>query len=379
MVRLAIVAGGYYRKPIELKAWASGEKFDLGEIRLESVAELNFEIRDKKTGDPLRGARVILSEVDPLLIPEVNERGIYSLFSEGQATLDREMQRVSTRTDEFGKCSLMPFSADHLELRVTASLRASYRQPGFVLPESSQTFEIELERSARVSLQVVDSEGVPAGDSWVVFDRPDGLAERGPLYSDQEGWVVIPKAWPGNYQFRALSAPLLAPGIDPNSSWDPWQFMTSPVTELDVEGGATLEQRVPLGASHPLHGRVTRGGQPVVGASVFVAPFPESLDAELVHAQLVHYGRTYPWLAETDEQGAFAVEGILAGTNFVQIREPGHGYTYFTEVEVGASDTASAIQLPENWPPSESRKVAPGPGSSANYAPLIQKILNDER
>lgn len=358
-VQLFIESSGYYRYAIPIGDWKAGETYDLGELRLQSVAELSFRILDRQTEEPLKGARVVLAELPEQPFSDVDERGVTALVT-SPPPVRRELQRVFARTDETGRCRLTPFHAQRLELRVSAPLRAAYTVQPFTLPEESREFTIALERSSRLSLQVTDHEGFARGDSWLVWEGPSPLADRGPLFTDDEGWVVLPKAWPGTYRFHALPVPLLDVGSPLGLSWDPWKDYPARWVELEVPPGETMEARIPLVEMHGMTGFVKRGGQPVKGASIFASPYPQSLPAELVHALLVSELRDYPWLDETDEDGWFVLEGVPAGTLHVQVREEGHGYTHFQTVEWQGGPKDVILDLPTDWPPAQPRSLGPG-------------------
>ena len=384
-VRLHIECSGYYRLNFPLADWKAGESIDLGVLEMQPVAELNFRVMDRKTGEPLKGARVVLTEVDPTEPLDVDDRGVAPIFLSPRVGNGRELQRVFARTDETGRCQLTPFHARHLELRVSAPLRASYYLRPFELPEESAEFTVALERSVRASIQITDAEGTPRGESWLIRRSPDPHAESSPLFSDDEGWVVLPKAWPGVYRLQALPAPLLTHGVDFGLAWDPWKNYPGPWVELEIPAGDSFEARIALPPTWSVQGSVQRAGQPVSGASVFLSPYPGGLATELIHALLVREGRSYPWLAETDERGRFVIEAVPQGPLYAQVREPHHGWTHFEKIEGASAPPGGAarselsnqtIELPPNWPPAEPRGQPTSSGAAPLAAPLIEELLN---
>ncbi|MEZ6019640.1 MAG: hypothetical protein R3F17_05905 [Planctomycetota bacterium] len=349
-MQLAIEADGFYRYELPLDDWLGGKSKDLGAVAMTPVAELSFEVQRAAQGSPLREALITLREMEGPVADMVEPDGSVTFLRNGDE-VDRTPRSVSVRADAEGKAKLTPISAPRLELKVSAALHADFYQRDFHLPDGARTYRIELPRGARAGVRIVDADGDYWSHAWLLVEPPSDHAERGPYWTDDNGWTVLPKAWPGTWRMRALPDALPVLGLDFGRPWDPWQGYDVAWQEVILAPGGDHEVELRLPPLAVVAGHVTHGGEPVEGASLFLSPYPASVESELLHAMLESAGSGHPWLGTTDEDGEFYLERIPAGMRHMQVRLPGNKRSFHAQLQVESDVDDWAIDVPADWQP----------------------------
>ena len=379
---LAVESLGFYRQELPLEEWlAQAEKgdgpVDGGRVELQTISQLSFEVVDKENGRPVRNAKVTLMEADPLELQYVTETGTLPVFS-GGAVVDRSRRTVYEWVDDEGHSELTPFTAPRLDLKVSAATMATHWVRDFQLPTKDETYRVEMVPGTRMSLRILDAEGDPRGVTWVVLEGPGPQAEAGTRFTDDEGWLSLPKVYPGTYRFRPLPSCVPEHGMEIGRDWDPWAGVGFPWVEVEIPRAKQWEGEIRLPALHLVTGTVTQGGKPVQGASVFIAPYPESIEAEFLHALMVRESRPHAWLDVTDKDGAFYLEELPKGAMFAQVRLEGGTQTYFQALDLQGDVEKWQVELPAAWDGKARREVRLAPGASVVAQGIAQELLGGQ-
>jgi hypothetical protein len=283
----------------EIAAWESGLRLESGEERLVEVAlgagvRVTGRVVVRGTGEPVAGAEVKLE-------PELRR----------VPPIVREVRERRTTTDHAGLFALAGVAPGTARVDVSSPWGGRRRTELDVRGGGvDEVLEVELPGPASIEGVVLDADGGPVPDAWVrvgVNARSMDMAKL--LAGDanpQPGPTLARTGSTGTFRLEQVpaGARLVVAAAAPSAESGP---LTASETVGRLEPGelrSGVELRLPRTLT--LHGTVTtREGVPIVGEEL-----------------RVHTGdgreRTLHARVESDEDGAFEVEGVPEGT--VQVR-----------------------------------------------------------
>ena len=320
-----VVARGYAPLDLDLPDLSAGGEFDLGTLRMTPVPQLTVRVTDGETGEPVEGARVELAvAADPMsggTFEARITRRVEMTTDDGGVVEVSGPELDTARTDEDGVAVLDSHPGKRVDISVSHRDYAEGRLSGVVLPEDADSeHELALGKGGTVVVSVFDAAGDPLPGATVMRQRmsdADGLISELSAWSmdsdDREvtgpdGVARFERLASGTHAFKLSEASTVPSGGDVfiaisetgDGSW----------TELEVAEGETYELTLQESERFAVYGRVTEGGQPLVGARVSAKPKSDD-----------PFGRMGPGMIElgggggerTDKDGDYRVEGLEPG------------------------------------------------------------------
>lgn len=347
-VRLTIEAAGYREFSRDDISVALGRETDLGVIALEPAPVVSVTVLDSKTGAPVAGARVTLSEVEDEP-PAGSRRFRQTIRVEdegGDVSVDDGRSR-SAKTDEQGVATINSFEESKCRVRVEHRDHAPYQSEVFT-PGKGELVErvAKLSGGGSVKLTLLSARGERVPSSRIDHRAPGtndefmGLPSRGnALVTNSEGQLVVDSLEPGVHRFRPHGSAQEGPvfvmrgGGGDDEGWSEVEVTEGDVAELTI----TAPMRVNVA------GRIREGGQDLAGARVGLQRKREGGNGEEDMLPPMMMGGSN---AKTDGQGRYTLANIESGDYTLTVRHPTRAMPTEYDVHVGDDDVRYDVELP---------------------------------
>ncbi len=354
---LRIAAVGYAPYEVEGLALSPGQDTELGQIALEPLPLLTVRVLDDISGEPLAGARVTLSEVEPEERGGTGRRIAVEAFAGdggsegGDIHIGGGGERQTARTDEQGVARLTSLAGRSLRLAVRHDGHAPWRSEAFQAAAGPEERVVRLGLGGTVTVRMLDSAGAPLSGGRVEHQAPGddagfvgmGLGNRQGI-TNARGETRFEHLEPGVHRFRRAAA---EGGGFVTSGGDAMAIRLSGMegeergwveAQVSEAGSSEVELIAPLEVA--VEGTVREAGEPLAGAFVELASRDQAEARMPVIPGLGGGPR-----AETDGQGRYRLEGIEPGEYTLCVRHSTRAMPVELEIRVREIDLRQDLEL----------------------------------
>lgn len=279
-VQLQVRATGYRdfeRADIAVRA---GQELDLGAIFLDPVPVVRVHVTDRKTGEPIAGARVRVQQQQEGDAFEIH-RSIAIGEEEGLETIDFGDGRSAT-TDQHGWAEVTSFEGETVEISARAKGYAPGKLEGLQLPRGERSqHELALSLGGEVRVRVLDAQGLAFAGARVEHRSGTETAHEGMFVlggghgpgevTDSAGEVLFSNLAAGVHSFRLRDegggGPMFA-SMDTMVVHDMGEDEGDEWSQIHVVEGERAELTLRAAPRAGLTGRVREAGKVLAGATL---------------------------------------------------------------------------------------------------------------
>ena len=358
---VTVDAPGYARavtSPIEVPA---GGLATGGTLELVPARTVTFKVRDARSGEPVRKARVTLSTgqgFDP--------RANMMLAPSGR--------EVWAKTDRKGRCELSDLADPEARLEVKAQGYATHRQDPFLLAGGQDLVEVALEREAELSVGVVgDDEVLLVGARVECRVKEEDSPWRSGKATGKDGLAVFGGLAAGAYEVRAMRN-----AGQPFSRQENLGDEQSDWQTVELAAGQQLRFDYRLPGSATVEGVVRIDGRPAAGARVSVVPAENADEYERfikLQDEFAGFGNQ-PSGDTTDSDGRFQIADLGAGLATVLVRHEELTMPARLDIEVEGGVNTVTVDL--SISSLEGRVVDQDGEPVAGASVAVRRTLEDE-
>ncbi len=353
-VDLEISSTGFRDYSVKDIAFTPGEDMNLGVLRLSPAPVLVVTVTDAKSGAPVTGASVTLTEA-PEDFSAGGRRVEMNLTigeDDGPARIFGGGNRGTT--DEFGVATINSLEDTDCVLRVESDGHAPFEDPHVFMPAGERVErEVTLSQGGSVVVTVFDPDGKPMRDVKVDHRDPSsgpmvmmfGSGHSSKNRTDASGRAHFSHLEPGVHSFRIADSKGPSGGFvgdgeavvmmagGGGSDAEPW-------TEVLVAEGS--EEAVELEASPRgiLDGRVRESGVVLAGATMTLSPRKEGSPELGGFDPHGFFGGGEK--VRTDGDGFYSFEGVKPGEYTLEVSHPSRVLP--TELELEIRDRGGEVR-----------------------------------
>ncbi|MEZ5966126.1 MAG: carboxypeptidase-like regulatory domain-containing protein [Planctomycetota bacterium] len=319
----------FEREGIELPLTGS---VDLGTVRLQPAPVVRVRVVDKN-GEPVPGASARLAKKDG---------GVGNPFERFMASTQARGPRAA-RTDADGRCVLNADLDVESELTVRSNDFAPYRSEAFEVGAEGADRDVQLLLGGSVAVEAVDERGQPLAKATVAHKGPGADELPNDLETDPAGRVVFERLPPGEHGFRLRDGgegPMIRFG-NMSGSFGGGESKSATWESVEVVDEVRTSVRITKAPPAQLSGVVRENGVPLAHARVtFQRGAGDGGDLRFLFV-----GADGGKSAETDGEGRYTFEGLVAGEHRLRITHDDRAMSTTVPVTLAIGANVADVEL----------------------------------